>query len=444
MSDDPARRRRRIVWILVTIFSTAAIAVLAHAASQRLDWRWVLLVRSVGGCALAWGILRMGGSPGAGQGARWPLATMSVFAGLSAGAYFFALAGIPSADAMVLRGAAPLWVVVAAWLLLGQTVPLGLWVGLGCGFVGMVLVQQPHLSAGNVGAIAGVASGVLAAASQDALRRLRHVPAIWSVFVLSWVSLAVAAAIILVTMDSLDTRGFDDPWAWGLAGGTAVFGTLGSVAVTRAVTLASVQVVSASTYAAVGLGAIADAVWFATVPTAVGLAGLVLTTVPTIYAVLHRPRTRDVHRATFAPATTSTFAIDPAPLQARLRDAERVSSCEFRVHLETGEAELTAASATRLFARLGMTSTRLRNGVLVAISPRRGEVLIVVDTGILEVASTRLLHRSIAAMATTLERGGDPAAAVGDEIVHLARALARWFPIQDDDIDELPNDLSVG
>ncbi len=439
-SHDRARHKTAVFWIALAIICSAGIAVLGHAAAKRTDWRWVLLLRGVGGVILAWILVRGSGAT-LGQGGRTPLFILCASAGLSIVLYFYALAGIPSADALVLRGTAPLWIALGAWAVLRQPIGVGLWLGLACGFLGMVLIQQPHVEVGNMAAVAGAASGALLAVAQHALRRLRHVPARLIVLFYSLVILAVSVVVILLAKDTLTARGLKDPWVITMALGTAVLGTVGTIAVTRAVAVSTVQTVGASGYAGIGLAAAADLLWFGLTPTAIGVAGLVLTVVPTLIIMFQRPKRRRIFRARLA-HSPEISDVDTEQIEQAIVAAENVTSCEVRVHIDKAETPMSRSRLEGLFASLGMTNTKLRNGMLVAVS-NANEVCVLADAGILEVSSTQVLENITTTIGKGVEQSGVEAG-ISEGLALASAHLKHWFPVQSDDIDELPNEVSIG
>lgn len=425
----------------MSIVCAAGIAVLGHAAARRTDWRWVLLLRAVGGVVLA-ALLVHGSGVTTGQGARTPLLILCGAAATSIALYFYALARIPPADAMVLRGASPLWIALGAWLVLGQSVGKGLWLSLVCGFAGLVLIQQPHLASGNLGAIAGAASGALLAIAQHALRRLRHVSARLIVLLYSCVILVIALGVVASARNTLTGRGLDDPLVVGMSLGTALLGTVGTIAVTRAIAVSTVQTVGVVDYAAIGLAAMADFAWFGLTPSAIGAIGLALTVVPAVIITFQRPKQRRIYRARLVAAPQPSEP-DVTAIEEAIARAEDITSCELRVHLARDREPLEPARLEQLFASLGMTETKLRNGILIAVSAGTNEVCVVADAGVLEVSSSRVLTAIASTIAERIDDSG-LARGIDGGLAMAANHLRHWFPVQADDIDELSNEVSLG
>ena len=130
-------------------------------------------------------------------------------------------------------------------------------------------------------------------------------------------------------------------------------------------------------------------------------------------------------------------------------EAEAVTSAEVRVHLERrvprarGPARADALSRARdVFAQLGMHRTALRHGVLIYLAFADRQVAIVGDEGIHARVGDQYWAEIRDLMVERL-RTGQPRAAVVEAVRELGRALARHFPRQPDDTNELSDSVSV-
>jgi uncharacterized membrane protein len=138
----------------------------------------------------------------------------------------------------------------------------------------------------------------------------------------------------------------------------------------------------------------------------------------------------------------SAVALDPAE-HARVTEAiarfEGTTSCEARVHVDLA-ADGTEAEALATFDRLAMHRTVRRNGVLVLVA-RAGRVVLVADEGIGDVVPRRTLRNRLAHAPSRDDASwGEDLAA---RIEALAGALVDVFPPAADDVNELPDDVSV-
>jgi len=151
-------------------------------------------------------------------------------AGVSAVAcYFFAIARLRLADAVLLNQSMPLFIplVERAWL--GERIPRRLWGVLALGFAGLLLILRPGTGVFEPAALVGLASAVFASISQVGIRRLtRTEPVARIVFYFGLVASVVALppAAWWWKTPSADT------WAVLLLMG--VFATVGQFTLTRA------------------------------------------------------------------------------------------------------------------------------------------------------------------------------------------------------------------
>ena len=133
-----------------------------------------------------------------------------------------------------------------------------------------------------------------------------------------------------------------------------------------------------------------------------------------------------------------------------VRDAERRTAAEIRVHIERRVAARrrhgphdVMARARDVFAALEMHETALRAGVLIYLALADHELAIVGDEAIharvgdayWQGVRDRLVERL---------RGGAARDAVVQAVREVAGVLAREFPRRPDDVDELPDDVSLG
>jgi len=151
-------------------------------------------------------------------------------AGVSAVAcYFYAVARLRLADAVLLNQSMPLFIplVERAWL--GERIPRRLWGVLALGFAGLLLILRPGTGVFEPAALVGLASAVFASISQVGIRRLtRTEPVTRIVFYFGLVGSVVALppAAWWWTSPSAGT------WAVLLLMG--VFATVGQLTLTRA------------------------------------------------------------------------------------------------------------------------------------------------------------------------------------------------------------------
>ena len=133
-----------------------------------------------------------------------------------------------------------------------------------------------------------------------------------------------------------------------------------------------------------------------------------------------------------------------------VREAEHRASAEIRVHVERRVAHGVARRtgdplerAREVFATLGMHRTVHRSGVLVYLAVDDRKLAIIGDDGIHSRVGddywTGVRDRMIERLRT-----GAVAAALVEAVNEVGATLARFFPRRPDDVDELPDDVSLG
>jgi len=124
-----------------------------------------------------------------------------------------------------------------------------------------------------------------------------------------------------------------------------------------------------------------------------------------------------------------------------IREAERLTSGEIRVHLERGMKEEALAHAEEIFQRLRMTETKDRNGVLILLGLRKKQFFILGDRGIHEKVPSGFWD-SIRNEMTPLFKEDRFAEGLVRGIRTVGEKLKAYFPYQRDDINELPDGIS--
>lgn len=137
-------------------------------------------------------------------------------------------------------------------------------------------------------------------------------------------------------------------------------------------------------------------------------------------------------------------------IAAAVNAAEERTAAEIRVHLERRvprrrrEAIGDALPHARdVFVALKMHETALRAGVLIYLAVEDRKLAIVgdeaiharVDPGYWDAIRDRMVERL---------RGGAARDAVVQAVQEVGAVLAREFPRRPDDVDELPDDVSLG
>ena len=143
--------------------------------------------------------------------------------------------------------------------------------------------------------------------------------------------------------------------------------------------------------------------------------------------------------------TSSSFLSDQeqANVLAAISDAESQTSGEIRLHLESRCKGDVLDRAAVVFETLAMHKTALRNGVLFYLATDDRKLAILGDGGINAVVPdgfwNEVKDTVIAGLAA-----GNPAAGIASGIRLAGQQLSTHFPVEENDINELSNDISFG
>lgn len=167
-------------------------------------------------------------------------------------AFFYAIARMPLAEAMLLTYSTPLWVPFIAWLWIRERPPLIVFPAAALGMAGIALIVKPGtLAIPLVAGLIGVASGMFAACAMVSIRRISDTePPARIVFYFAALATAISAVPML--------------WAWRMPApadflllvGAGVTATVGQLNLTKAYSFAPAARVGPFTYFAVVFSAI--------------------------------------------------------------------------------------------------------------------------------------------------------------------------------------------
>lgn len=126
-----------------------------------------------------------------------------------------------------------------------------------------------------------------------------------------------------------------------------------------------------------------------------------------------------------------------------IKSAECNTSGEVRVHIESTCKGDVLDRAAEVFAKLEMHKTAIRNGVLIYLAIETRTFAIIGDTGINHVVPTGFWD-STKDMMISHFKTGDYAQGLIQGILKAGDQLKTHFKYQDDDINELPDEISFG
>lgn len=126
-----------------------------------------------------------------------------------------------------------------------------------------------------------------------------------------------------------------------------------------------------------------------------------------------------------------------------IREAEKNTSGEIRVHLEKDCKLPVMEEAKKVFHRLKMDQTEQRNGVLVFVAPAQRQFAIIGDKGIDEKVPEHFWE-DVRDLMQTYFRAGDFTTGICAGIEMAGQKLKHFFPYQKDDTNELSDEISYG
>lgn len=126
-----------------------------------------------------------------------------------------------------------------------------------------------------------------------------------------------------------------------------------------------------------------------------------------------------------------------------IKEAERLTSGEIRVHLERDYEGSILGAASRTFFALNMDRTKDRNGVLIFISPPRKDFAIFGDRGI-NAAVPPDFWETVKNVMQQHFRQAMFAEGVCQGVKMAGEKLQTFFPWTDGDKNELPDEISYG
>ena len=124
-----------------------------------------------------------------------------------------------------------------------------------------------------------------------------------------------------------------------------------------------------------------------------------------------------------------------------IQEAERNSSGEIRVHIENHCNKNVLDRATQVFAELNMHKTVLRNGILIYIALQDRKLAIIGDVGINTKVPTQCWEQ-IKDLMLQQFKDGKLCEGICQGILEAGQHLKSFFPYQEDDVNELPDDIS--
>jgi drug/metabolite transporter (DMT)-like permease len=194
--------------------------------------------------------------------------------------FFFAIARLPLAEAVLLNYTLPLYMPLIERVWLHEPIPPRVWPPLLLGFAGVALVLRPGPGMFRPAALAAVASAILASIAQVGVRRLTATePVEKIVLYFAVVSTAVSAVPAALAWRSPSGS------LWPVLLAMGVLATAGQLLLTRAYALAPASRVGPFIYSSVVFAGALDWMFRGVVPGPLSLAGALLVIVAGIMAL---------------------------------------------------------------------------------------------------------------------------------------------------------------
>jgi uncharacterized membrane protein len=143
----------------------------------------------------------------------------------------------------------------------------------------------------------------------------------------------------------------------------------------------------------------------------------------------------------------SKLPIETDKIEQAILLAEQTTSAEIRVVVERKAQKIKGEKgvmgrAEQLFDELQMAETADRNGVLIYLSFKPQYVAVVGDCGIHQKVGNDFWQSVYQAMKAYCQ-AGEYTQALCEGVGQVGRELARYFPVREDDVNELPNEVII-
>ena len=122
-------------------------------------------------------------------------------------------------------------------------------------------------------------------------------------------------------------------------------------------------------------------------------------------------------------------------------EAERNTSGEIRVHLESKAQGPIYGHAQKVFQRIGMTKTAQRNGVLIFLATGSKKFAVLGDVGINEKVPEGFWNDVVAIMREHFKQNKF-AEGISEAVLRIGEKLKAHFSYQTNDKNELPDNIS--
>lgn len=281
---------RPYVWMLLGAVSFAVMSTLVSVAGEACDWRIIAIVRTL--LALTFSAM-LAWSAGAKfvffrPAVLWMRSLAGTLALMSG---FYSLTRLGTTEVLTLTNMFPIWVALLSWPLLGLRPERSLWIAVGCGVVGVVVMQQPRITVGDHTWLIAFGGSLWSALALIGLHQLRQLDTRAVVAHFSAVSLLGCIAAWWLFPHPAATAMPAPQTVWLLLG-VGITATAGQILLTKAFTTGHPGKVAVVGLSQVGFSFIFEVVFRSRHYTLTTLAGIVLVLAPTAWVLLREGRRR--------------------------------------------------------------------------------------------------------------------------------------------------------
>ena len=226
---------RAYLWMLAGSLSFATMGALSRSLGTSTDWRMLALVRSALMAVFAVGITVATRAPFTLR-ASPTLWMRSIVGSLGMLCTFYTLTHLQFSEATTLLKSYPIAVSALAWLVLRERPGGKVWVAVGLGVAGVVLIARPHFEESRFAIGVALVSSLMTAVVMLGLNRLSAVDTRTIVTHFALVATAICAVAVLLPGGAgpLLRSPVGGPRELSMLLGMGLAGTLGQLAMTRA------------------------------------------------------------------------------------------------------------------------------------------------------------------------------------------------------------------
>lgn len=201
--------------------------------------------------------------------------------------FFYAIAHLPLADAMLFTYSAPVFTPVLAWWLLKEPLTKRMLATSAIGLIGVLLVAKPSEALFDVLALVGLAASILAAFAFVSIREMSDTePAFRIVFYFSLFSALISAVPLSWAWQPLDQRQL------GLLLVIGLLATVSQIVMSKAYSLAPPGLIGPFAYLAIVFAGIVAWLRWGEMPDFASLIGAALIFTSSLLAIARRPSAR--------------------------------------------------------------------------------------------------------------------------------------------------------